>query len=60
MARDTTESENWEAPIAVIWLDDLAHVIESRFILILCTHVMHRARVAWFSIGSSVIDSCHE
>lgn len=60
MARDATESEDWEAPITVIGLNDLANVIESRLVLILCPHVMQRARVAWFSIRSSVIDGCHE
>ena len=50
MTWNATEAEYGEAPIRVVWLDDLAYVIKGRFVLIVSTHVVQRTWVAWFTV----------
>ena len=40
VSRDTTEPKYWEAPVAVIWLKDLANGVKSLLILIILAHEM--------------------
>ena len=50
MSRDTTEPKYWEAPVAVVWLKDLANRVKSLLILIILAHEMERAGARWVTV----------
>jgi len=56
MSRNATKTENWEASVIVVWLNDDTNVHKSSFILVIASHVVQRIRIARFSVGSCVID----
>ena len=54
---NSTETENWEAPIEIVWLDDATHIHKRLFVLVGArTHVMEGIRQSWVTIASSVVD----
>ena len=60
MARDTTETKNWEASVSVVGLHNLANVHKTGLVLVLTTQVVERAAIRWISIGSRIIDGTHQ
>ena len=58
MFRNASKTEDREATIAIVWLNNVANVEKSTFVLVIATHVMERVLLLWVSIRSSVIDGC--
>ena len=61
VAWDSTETENWEALIEIVWLDDATYIHERLFVLVgSCTHVMERVRHSRSAIAPRVVDCGNE
>lgn len=53
---DTTESKNWEQFVRVVWLNDLANIVNSTLVLVLSSKVMEGTWCAWLTIGGSIVN----
>lgn len=57
----SAKTEDWERFIVVVRLDDAAHIEESLLVLVrLVAEIVERARTAWVTITTCVVDSGNE
>ena len=40
VARNTAEAKHWEASVRIVWLDDLAHIVQRRLVLICASDIV--------------------
>lgn len=59
MTGDSTEAEDWEAPVIVVGLNDTTNIDKSRLILVAGTHEVERVPVAGVTVRGCVVDGTH-
>ena len=61
MAWDSTKTENWEAPVEIVWLNDAANIQERLFVLVCAwAHIMEGVGQIRCTIAPRVVYCANE